>query len=76
MEEQLVSKKKKKRVNRLWITLKCLAGSSKTNEILAVVPNVSQSSVFTGEHIQLQHGESPRKYYPLPKKALAFEFSQ
>lgn len=29
----------------LLITCKCLVGSSKRNEILAVVPNVSQSSV-------------------------------
>lgn len=29
----------------LLITFKCLVGSSKTNEILAVAPNVSQSLV-------------------------------
>lgn len=42
MDGQVMSKK---RINMLLITFKCLVSSSKTNEILAVAPNVSQSLV-------------------------------
>lgn len=70
-----MSKKKKKRINVLLITNKCLVGSSKTNEILAVVPNVSQSSVSLENASSFSVVKVHINIIP-NQKVLAFEFSQ
>lgn len=59
----------------LLIANKCLVGSSKTNEILAVVPNVSQSSVSLENSSSFSVVKVHINIIP-NQKVLAFEFSQ
>lgn len=73
--EGLFTLKKKKDKHAALTAFKCLLGSSKTNEILAVVPKVSLGSVS----LQNTSSFSMVKVHIniiLIQKELAFEFSQ